>query len=223
MKRPRARAEPRAGRPPREDRAPRPGGAARSSRTASGTRGASLRPRDRRPLDRRRRGGRLGGGEPGSRAPSRGRRTSAGPCTRGTRRETETAKTGGPGRLVWPTVVYSHEKGCAVIGGYVYRGEAIAAARGRYFYGDFCTGTIWSVDPADPQGVRHEFDLGTTLASFGQDEDGELYLVSRTGSIYRLAARLASRRAARERRATRSRPCRGSPRRPRPSRRPRPT
>ena len=96
-------------------------------------------------------------------------------------------ETGGPGRLVWPAVVYSHEKGCAAIGGYVYRGEAIAAARGRYFYGDFCAGTVWSVDPADPQRVRHELDLGTTLASFGEDEDGELYLVSRTGSIYRLS------------------------------------
>jgi glucose/arabinose dehydrogenase len=96
-------------------------------------------------------------------------------------------ETGGPGRLVWPTVVYNHAKGCAVIGGYVYRGEAIAAARGRYFYGDFCAGTVWSVDPADPQRVRHELDLGTTLASLGEDEDGELYLVSRTGSIYRIS------------------------------------
>jgi glucose/arabinose dehydrogenase len=98
------------------------------------------------------------------------------------------SKTGDPGRLVWPTVVYSHDKGgCAVIGGYVYRGEAIAAARDRYFYGDFCAGTIWSVDPADPESIRHELDLGTTLASFGEDAHGELYLVSRTGSIYRIS------------------------------------
>jgi glucose/arabinose dehydrogenase len=94
----------------------------------------------------------------------------------------------GPGRLVWPTAVYGHEQGgCAVIGGYVYRGEAIPAARGRYFYGDYCAGTIWSVDPDEPGRVRHELDLGVTLASFGEDEAGELYFVSRTGSIFRLS------------------------------------
>jgi len=93
----------------------------------------------------------------------------------------------GPGELIWPIAVYDREGGCAaVIGGYVYRGEQIPAARGRYFYGDFCTGTIWSVDPAAPERVRHELELGTTLASFGEDTAGELYLVSRTGSIYRL-------------------------------------
>jgi glucose/arabinose dehydrogenase len=94
----------------------------------------------------------------------------------------------GPGRLVWPIAVYGHEQGgCAVIGGYVYRGEAIPAARGRYFYGDYCAGTIWSVDPDEAGRVRHELDLGVTLASFGEDEAGELYLVSRTGSIFRLS------------------------------------
>jgi glucose/arabinose dehydrogenase len=95
----------------------------------------------------------------------------------------------GPGELVWPVAVFDRgEGGCAaVIGGYVYRGTEIQALRGRYVYGDFCTGTIWSVDASDPGQVRHELDLGTTLASFGEDESGELYLVSRTGSIFRLS------------------------------------
>ena len=74
-----------------------------------------------------------------------------------------------------------------MIGGYVYRGEAVTALRGRYVYGDFCTGTIWSLDPAEPGAVRRELELRTTLASFGDDEAGELYLVSRTGAVYRLA------------------------------------
>ena len=94
----------------------------------------------------------------------------------------------GPGELVWPAAVYARDEGCAaVIGGYVYRGERIPALRGRYVYGDFCSGAVWSLDPADPGVVRHELDLGTTLASFGEDEAGELYLVSRTGSVYRLS------------------------------------
>ncbi len=94
----------------------------------------------------------------------------------------------GPGELVWPIAVYGRDGGCAaVIGGYAYRGEEIPAARGRYFYGDFCTGQVWSIDPAEPERVRHELELGTTLASFGEDSAGELYLVSRTGSIFRLS------------------------------------
>ena len=94
----------------------------------------------------------------------------------------------GPGRLAWPVAVYAREGGCAaVVGGHVYRGRAIPALRGRYLFGDFCTGTVWSLDPARPREVRTELELGTTLASFGEDAAGELYLVSRTGTVFRLA------------------------------------
>ena len=48
------------------------------------------------------------------------------------------------GQKTFPTLVYSHAHGCSVTGGYVYRGTAVAAAQGRYYYGDYCTGTIWS-------------------------------------------------------------------------------
>jgi hypothetical protein len=94
----------------------------------------------------------------------------------------------GPGQLVWPAAVYGRKGGCAaVIGGYVYRGEDIPAARGRYLDGDFCAGAVWNIQPAQPGLVRHELDLGTTLASFGEGVAGELYLVSRKGSIFRLS------------------------------------
>jgi len=94
----------------------------------------------------------------------------------------------GPGELVWPVAVYDHETGCSVIGGYVYRGRRVTPARGRYFYADFCAGVVWSLDPDEPEEVRLELDLPTTLASFGEDAAGELYLVSRTGKIFRLSA-----------------------------------
>jgi glucose/arabinose dehydrogenase len=94
----------------------------------------------------------------------------------------------GAGELVWPAAVYSHDDGCSVTGGYVYHGDAVPGLRGRYVYGDYCTGTVWSVDAADPGEVRRELELGTTLASFGEDGAGELYLVSRTGRLFRLAA-----------------------------------
>lgn len=94
----------------------------------------------------------------------------------------------GPGELVWPLAVYGHEAGCAVVGGYVYRGREVEALRGRYLYGDFCTGEVWSLDPARPTEIRSELDLPRTIASFGEDAAGELYLVSRTGRIYRLTS-----------------------------------
>ena len=51
----------------------------------------------------------------------------------------------GPGKLVMPVSQYSHARGCSITGGYVYRGSAVPAAKGRYFYGDYCSGTIWSL------------------------------------------------------------------------------
>jgi glucose/arabinose dehydrogenase len=101
----------------------------------------------------------------------------------------------GPGELsgsndpVWPVAVYAHQDGCAVVGGFVYGGDLVPALHHRYVYGDFCTGRIWSLDPGRPADVRVELDLGTTVASFAEDADGELLVVSRTGTIFRLAAR----------------------------------
>ena len=49
------------------------------------------------------------------------------------------------GRLVGPIAEYSHAEGCSVTGGFVYRGEDVPAASGRYFYGDYCSGFVWSL------------------------------------------------------------------------------
>ena len=51
----------------------------------------------------------------------------------------------GPGKLVMPVAQYSHARGCSITGGYVYRGSAVPAASGRYFFGDYCGGSIWSL------------------------------------------------------------------------------
>jgi glucose/arabinose dehydrogenase len=95
------------------------------------------------------------------------------------------------GRLVAPVAEYSHDAGCSVTGGYVYRGEAVPAARGRYFYGDFCSGTVWSIDVRDGEASRPRREPFTvdSLASFGEDAGGELYLVSLDGAVFRLAER----------------------------------
>ena len=92
------------------------------------------------------------------------------------------------GQLVWPVTVYTHGGGnCSVTGGYVYRGSAVPAARGRYFYGDWCTGRIWSLTRSGGRThVRLEPSRVPRLTSFGEDASGELYAASQGGSIYKL-------------------------------------
>jgi hypothetical protein len=92
------------------------------------------------------------------------------------------------GRLVFPVATYGRANGCSVSGGFVYRGSSVPAARGRYFYGDFCSGIVWSLTRSSGKTrVRREPFQVDSLASFGEDARGELYLVSLEGSVYRLA------------------------------------
>jgi glucose/arabinose dehydrogenase len=95
----------------------------------------------------------------------------------------------GPGRLKQPIHVYNRANGCSVTGGFVYRGAAVSAARGRYFFGDYCSGRVWSLKVVDGRasGVRREAFRVGSLSSFGEDAAGELYLTSLEGSVYRLA------------------------------------
>jgi glucose/arabinose dehydrogenase len=90
-----------------------------------------------------------------------------------------------------PVAEYSHSTGgCSVTGGYVYRGKAVPAAVGRYFFGDYCSGAIWSfkISGGKAVGLRKEpFEL-KGLSSFGEDTAGELYLMSvDSGALVRLA------------------------------------
>jgi glucose/arabinose dehydrogenase len=94
----------------------------------------------------------------------------------------------GPGRLVFPIFEYGHDRGCSVTGGHVYRGRARPAERGRYVFGDYCSGTVWSlrVSSGEARGVRTEpFEI-EGLTSFGEDSTGEIYATSSNGTIYRL-------------------------------------
>jgi glucose/arabinose dehydrogenase len=70
--------------------------------------------------------------------------------------------------------------GCAIIGGFVYRGSDIAAMSGRYLYADLCTHVLRSIQPGLPLGVgdRSEVDLGTNPNSFGEDGRCELYVAA---------------------------------------------
>ena len=92
---------------------------------------------------------------------------------------------------VEPTVAYTHEEGCSVTGGYVYRGSAIPELFGHYFYADWCNGWVRSFLYADGA-VSAEQDWSTDLddagqvASFGLDGAGELLVVDSNGSVFRI-------------------------------------
>ena len=98
-------------------------------------------------------------------------------------------KGAGPGKLVFPVFEYGRNRGSTVVGGYVYRGRARPAERGRYTVGDFYTGTVWSfrVARGEARGLRVEpFKIPDGLSSFGEDAAGELYATSYAGVLYRL-------------------------------------
>jgi len=87
--------------------------------------------------------------------------------------------------FVFPITEYAHAgSGCAVIGGYVYRGGQASMPVGTYVYGDLCTGEIFALE-----GGVSSIALDTTLSlsSFGEDEVGELYVVGLGGTVHRIA------------------------------------
>jgi glucose/arabinose dehydrogenase len=91
-----------------------------------------------------------------------------------------------------PVLEPSHANGnCAVTGGYVYRGSAIANLNGAYVFGDFCNSNIRAAVLSVNSGIAQLRNLGPTvsfLTTFGQAPDGELYLASRSGTIYKLVS-----------------------------------
>jgi glucose/arabinose dehydrogenase len=89
--------------------------------------------------------------------------------------------------LRMPVFEYAHgEDGCSITGGFVYRGKAIPALAGAYVVGDYCSGRIW-LRKADGKWVR-VMESKATISSFGEDEDGELYVVDHKGEVRRLIA-----------------------------------
>src|SRR6266568_1486469 len=91
--------------------------------------------------------------------------------------------------LILPIAEYIHAFGaCAITGGYVYRGSALPDLVGNYFYADYCNGSVWSIrypgsGPADWTSI---LTPGSSVSSFGEDAQGELYIVQLTGPVYRV-------------------------------------
>lgn len=97
------------------------------------------------------------------------------------------------GGLTLPVFDYSRDEGQSVTGGYVYRGSRYPNLVGHYLFTDFMSGNFWSL-VRDSQGnwvpTKHG-SLGiNSPTTFGEDKDGELYVASRSGTIYRVTAAL---------------------------------
>ncbi len=89
-----------------------------------------------------------------------------------------------------PVLEYDHSAGCSITGGYVYRGGAIADLQGRYFYSDFCTGFLRSFRLAIGQATeRVDWNIPSVgnVLSFGEDANRELYVITGTNKVYRIA------------------------------------
>lgn len=90
---------------------------------------------------------------------------------------------------VLPFAEYNHALGCSVTGGYVYRGEMIPDLEAVYLFGDYCSGRVWaSYRDSNMQWNTSEFlQTGFQISSFGEDEIGELYVISYgEGTLYRI-------------------------------------
>lgn len=93
--------------------------------------------------------------------------------------------------LILPIAEYDREGGCSVTGGHVYRGSRIRELVGRYLFADYCSGRLWALtETASGRWTMGELlATGLRVSSFGEDQDGELYLVDHGGGIYRIVSR----------------------------------
>lgn len=87
----------------------------------------------------------------------------------------------GPG-LTGPTFEYTHEEGCSITGGHVYRGSRVPSLAGWYLFGDFCGGWVRAVPADDPTRTPVELVSGFgAVLSFAELEDGELLVLGQEG------------------------------------------
>lgn len=99
--------------------------------------------------------------------------------------------------LVGPVAEYDHSLGVSVTGGFEYTGNAVSALKGRYLFGDFATGRIWSivlpdrtpVHPLSAKNFRFHGRWSVLISTFAKDAAGEIYVADYSGgNIYRIAS-----------------------------------
>ena len=91
-----------------------------------------------------------------------------------------------------PILVKNHSNSrCSITGGYRYRGPVLSI-QGEYIYGDYCSGQIWFANNGSGSWTESEWsntggvNFSFQLTSFGEDEIGNVYIVRRSGAIYRI-------------------------------------
>ncbi len=112
------------------------------------------------------------------------------PCYEGNHTYNNSAICTAHGILTYPVLEYSHDDGCAVTGGYRYRGSAYPSLYGAYLYGDLCSGNMWGGTPSGTNWSSVILsNTGFAITTFGEDQAGELYVADYgTSHIYRIAA-----------------------------------
>lgn len=94
--------------------------------------------------------------------------------------------------MVLPIFEYSHDEGCSITGGYVYRGKAYPDLAGAYLFTDYCSGNLWVTRQVASGEFKTEQAgmFRRSVSSFGEDEAGELYVtVDPAGAVFRLVAK----------------------------------
>jgi glucose/arabinose dehydrogenase len=89
-----------------------------------------------------------------------------------------------------PIAEYSHDEGCSITGGVVYRGSAIPELSGVYLFADYCTAELWGVVGTGQEGPAERIDLGVgtgpSPAAFAEGPGGEVYVLSLEDRIARI-------------------------------------
>ncbi len=91
--------------------------------------------------------------------------------------------------LIDPVAEYNHSLGRAITGGYVYRGSQNTSLLGRYLFADFGSGRIWAwiaENAEQPREPTQLLDTDLNISSFGEGNDGELYVVDYGGTLQRI-------------------------------------
>ena len=104
------------------------------------------------------------------------------------------------GNFALPVAEYDHTRGCAIVGGVVYRGSELPHLKGRFIFADFCRGVVWSlkkeaVEFSNPEQViqqvwQSELVIKTSVpvSSIGEDEAGNLYVTGYAdGAVYMIS------------------------------------
>jgi hypothetical protein len=89
---------------------------------------------------------------------------------------------------VKPIAEYAPERGsCAVIGGYVYRGQRQPELRGVYVFADYCSGLVFTLQVDEGTTTpKVVLESGRAISAFGTDEDGEIYVAGIEGTVHRV-------------------------------------